>query len=109
METAAKNPSRSAEVAQIIIEQLGKKCLFMLGACNLIHGEREIEGEKMPGLSMKIKGSKVAYIIISLDVWDQYNMRFLNRSGNLIQNVGAVGPEELHTMITKYTGLYTSL
>lgn len=101
--------SKSAEVAAQIIEQLGKKCLFMLGAGNLIHGEREIEGQKMPGLAIKIKGSKISYIIISVDVWDTYNMRFLNRSGNLVQNVNSVDVSELHNMIEKYTGLRTSL
>lgn len=96
-----------SNVAKIIIEQIGGKALFMLGAKNLLnHGEEN-------ALSFRIRGSKkVNYIKISLTPSDLYNMEFGKIWGHnykVVREVNEVYVDMLHSLIEDTTGLYTSL
>lgn len=95
----------SKEIAETIIQQLGRKALFMLGAHTLIHGTFD----NMPGLLFSIKGSKVKHITIVLNGADLYNMTFQDGRGKRETKEENVYAEDLKKTITKHTGLYTSL
>lgn len=93
-------------VAQIIQQQLGGKALYMLGAKNLLAGRDY--------LSFRIgRNSKgVNYIKITLNDKDLYDVEFGSIRGTkytVKKEVKDVYVGELHEIIERYTGMYTSL
>lgn len=93
------------KTSDIILQQLGSKALFMLGANTLLALEN--------GLSFKIKGSKLfRYIKIELNSLDLYDITFVNFRGINITNtktVNNVYAENMHKLIETETKLYTKL
>lgn len=97
------------QIAQTIIDQLGRRTLFMLGAKNLL--------DLGNGLQFRIRGSgRVNTIMIELDAGlDLYDVKFykIGRApGYKITEVAiyrGVHVEQLHPMIEETTGLRTSL
>jgi hypothetical protein len=95
----------SNEIARNIVEQLGNGTLAMLGARNLLAGERD--------LTFKIMGSKKAtHIKIALAADDTYTVTFMKvRSLNVttVAEETMVYVDSLHKTIEAHTGLYTRL
>lgn len=93
------------ETAKIIANQLGNKCLFMLGAKNLLAGTNQ--------LTFRIRGSKVCnYLQIVLDPSDTYTVNFKKIRGLDCKEVSShsgIYCDGLHQLIERVTGLYTSL
>ena len=93
--------------AEIIIEQLGHRALYMLGA----HTFTTNGGEN---LAFRIKGSrKVNYINIKYDALrDLYDMEFCKLARfdhKVIEQVNSVYADNMHSIIEEVTGLYTSI
>lgn len=102
---------RNQEIAKIIAQQIGGKAFYMLGAKNKIYGENE-KGQTY--LGFKIRGSRKAnYIkVIYNDGLDIYNIEFgkiRNFEYKIVKTVEEVYCDQLHDIIEKETGLYTSL
>lgn len=93
------------EIANTIKNQLGAKCLFMLGAKNLAGGSNF--------LSFRIRGSKLAnYVKITLNISDLYEVEFGKIRGTDYKEVASVCgvyATELHEIIEAKTGLDTSI
>ena len=92
-------------IAKEIRSQLGHKCLYMLGAFNLLAHD--------DGLSFRIRGSrKVNYIKITLNALDLYDIEFRVvsvKQNKLVVLHGNVYFDMMHSLIEKETGLYTKL
>jgi len=92
-------------VAKNIIDQLGSKALFMLGAKDLAASN--------DGLSFKIRGSKsFTNITIKLNGSDLYDVTFYKvRAGKISrEDINTdIYVDQLHKMIEQKTGLYTKL
>jgi hypothetical protein len=102
--------NKSLEVANTIRQQLGHKCLRMLGAQDLVGGENSLQ--------FKIRGSrKVNKIRIVLDASDTYTVSFYKSTGHYstertvkeIASFEGVYADQLHKLIESTTGLYTSI
>lgn len=112
---------KEPDVADIIVQQLGKLTLMMLGAYNLVKSTKE------NWLSFRIKGSrKVNYIKITLKWDDTYTMEFgkiknvdpekamsmtpeqYRAAGyQVVKEVPGVYAEDMHSLIEENTELYT--
>ncbi len=101
---SAAQPS-TPSVAQIIVGQLGRKALFMMGAKDLMAAPA--------ALTFKIRGSKFCnQIQISLAADDTYTISFFKIRGislRLIENCEGVYVDSMHQLISSKTGLYLSL
>ena len=113
--TAAQNAKEYARaVAEEIRRQLGPMCLAMLGAHTLL--AHTCPGND-PALSLKIQGSEtVNYLKISLTPMDVYRVEFGFIGGpsqdfeyRVVQLIEGAHAEDLHRLIERHTGLYTSL
>jgi hypothetical protein len=103
--------TRSQEVAQVILSQIGgKRFQMMTGAKNFIAGQNE---NKEHYLSFKIpRSNKITHITISLTVMDEYNMKFISVHGTKIKDVAEVKGlffDQLQEVFTEYTGLLTRM
>lgn len=103
------NVRRADEVANTIIEQIGRPALFMLGAKDLLSTTHE----GRPGLCFKIRGSeKGNFLRITLERSDTYVVELVKSRGTSWKQVGEVEgvyADSLHGTIERLTGLYTSL
>jgi hypothetical protein len=94
-----------SEIVKTIVSQIGNKCLFMLGAKNLVSGGHF--------LTFRIRGSKkVNSIKILLNDKDLYNLTFVKIHGDNVKEVAFVEDvcaENMHQVIESNTGLRTSL
>lgn len=93
-------------VANEIKNQIGTRALFMLGACNILGGEKE--------LTFKIRGCrKVTHITITLDPSDTYTVTFCKCRGfeapTTVKEVEMVHADGLCQVIEINTGLAVSL
>jgi len=101
------NTTTNIEVANTILEQLGRRCMMMLGAVSVVGGENDLQ--------FRIRGSrKVNKIRIELTPADTYTVSFyrLSNHGLTVKTVATIEDvyaDSLHTVIEKHTGLYTSL
>jgi hypothetical protein len=78
----------------------------MLGAKDVVGGPNFLQ--------FAIRGSKTAHKIrIELDPSDTYTIRFYRRAGRFemkeVASFSDVYSDQLHSIIEKHTGLYTSL
>lgn len=93
------------QVAETIRQQLGNRCLYMLGAKHLLGDETSLQ--------FSIQGCKeINKIQIILDPSDTYTMKFWKIRGadfKLVKEVNEVYCDQLHDMIESITGLATSL
>ena len=93
------------EIGREILNQLGNKALFMLGAVNIGLGHNYV--------SFKIRGSKkVTHIRIELNSLDTYDMTFYKVRGTdykVVREYNQVYCDDLHRLIRQETGLNTSL
>lgn len=97
------------QIAQTIINQLGRGALYMLGAKDLL--------DLGNGLQFRIRGSRKANtIMIELDEGaDLYHVRILKigRAPNYriteVANVSGLFADQLRPVIEQNTGLYMSL
>lgn len=101
----ANTARESLEVANTIRDQLGHKCLFMLGAQYLAGGNDY--------LSFKIRGSRrVSHIKIILDPSDTYTIEFHKISPSeykIVKSLSGIYCDQLHEIIRSVTGLNTNL
>jgi hypothetical protein len=87
-------------VANEILHQIGKRALYMMGACNYM-GEDN-------GVTFKIKGSKnYNFIKILLNNMDTYDITFIKLSltKRTEKKIDGVYNDNLHEIISKETGL----
>ena len=99
------------QVARTILEQLGgNKFVVMTGARNLVGSENS--------LSMRIgrNSTRINALRITLDASDTYTMTFsrvrrtkAGLSNDTIKELSGVYCDQLRTIFTDTTGLYTSL
>lgn len=105
-ERSREEKDRDMQIAKTIMEQLGRRCLFMINAKNLATIERGLS------LKMQCRGSKFNYLSIKLNSGDTYDMHFMKIWGAKITNEAKltdVYVDNLHNMIENHTGLRTSL
>lgn len=92
-------------IATEIRNQLGHRALMMMGALNVLGGERSLQ--------FKIRGSqKVSNIRIELAADDTYTVKFFKIRGLNVKTVAeldGVYVDGLHGVIESNTGLYLSL
>lgn len=91
-------------VAKTILEQVGGKALFMMGAYCVLYTQN--------GVQFRIQGSKKASLIeIVLESSDTYTVRFYKGRAEpkMIKEVSDVYCDSLHSTIESVTGLYLSL
>ena len=99
--------TKNQEIAKTILEQLGgNKFIAMTGAKNLGAGESY--------LSFKImrNASKATHIKITLNSMDVYDMEFIKCrkfDATTLHVVNNIYAEDLQSVFTQKTGLYTSL
>jgi len=97
--------NRNREIAKIIMDQLGKSTLFMLGAKDFIAIEN--------GLLFSIRGShKANRIRITLMPSDTYKMEFIRVRAlkiNPVKTFDVVYCDQLHELIEEVTGLCTKM
>jgi hypothetical protein len=108
MATTETTPKSSPAVATEILNQLGgRRFVAMTGSKNFVYDNSS--------LSMRLARNKAGaqYLNIKLNGLDLYNLRFskVNRSFDLVivaeyENIYA---EDLQSLFTEVTGLYTSL
>lgn len=105
-ETTTAARTQSLEIARILMQQLGRSTLFMLGAKDFVSG-----GEFH--LSFRIRGSsQVNLIQIRLDPSDTYTVRFSRVRGvkvTLVKETDDIYNDQLHGLIERVTGLRTRL
>lgn len=105
-EAQTVSTERSREIAQILMGQLGRKALFMLGAHTFVSG-----GEFH--LTFRIKGCPTINVIqIRLDPSDTYTVRFSRVRGSKVTKVSEhsdIYCDSLHRLIESETHLRTSL
>lgn len=99
------NTMNTLEIAQTIKDQLGDRCLFMLGARHFHTGADH--------LSFRIRGSHKANAIrIALDPMDTYTVTFWKIRSPNIKEVGrfeGIYCDMLYDLIRRVTGLNTNL
>jgi hypothetical protein len=91
-------------IAKEILNQIGNKALFMMGACNFI-GDAN-------GVIFKIKGSKkFNYIKITLNSMDLYDISFIKLSiaNRTTKDINSIYSDQLNDIISKETGLYLKI
>jgi hypothetical protein len=94
-------------VANTIRDQLGHRCLYMLGAKNLAGDSTSLRfkiGQNNHGVN---------WIKISLNGMDLYDMTFMwcrpGRDGVVKSEVSDIYAEDLHSVIESETGMRTTL
>ena len=101
------NATINQDLATNLMDQIGKRTFFMLGASNFIYSSEN------PMLSFRIKGSRAFNMIrIEGEPSDTYKITFINFKGINIKKeevVEGVYADMLHKMIESKTGLFTSL
>lgn len=105
--------SLNVSVPRTIVNQLGRKALFMLGAKDLTADGNTLRFR----IGRNAKG--VSHIFITLDASDTYTVEFRNIraarkapagfTNNLRSSVEGVYVDSLHRVIEEGTGLYTRL
>jgi hypothetical protein len=105
--TSSNKTQDQMETAQTIANQIGDKALFMIGAKSL--------GATENSLQFKVgrNDKKVTHVKIEHNSLDLYTMTFYNQRGYnasvVLSEVENVYADMLNTIITKHTGLDTSL
>jgi len=93
------------EIAKEIVRQIGNMALSMLGAKNLLAGERSLQFD--------VRGSKKANRISVTLAWDDtYTVAFFKGRGLSLKKVAeseGVYVDNLRGVIAQGTGLYVSL
>jgi hypothetical protein len=95
-----------------ILRQLGgNKFLAMTGAKNLVYSEKE-NNYLLMKLTRNLSGAQ--YLKITLTVWDTYTMVFSkvnSKTGEIktVKEIENVYCDELQSIFSKVTGLYTRL
>lgn len=96
---------RNKAIAQEILRQLGgNKFVAMTGARNF--------GFDGPSLSFAIGSgakNKIKYVKIKLTPMDVYDMTFMDRNGNTVEQYDGVYNDQLRDLFTEATGMDTSL
>lgn len=92
-------------IAETIVQQLGgNKFKVMTGASSFSYGDKT--------LSFRIKGSKIKAVRIILEPSDTYKMEFLkmvNFEVKIVSSADMVYCDQLQSVFTEHTGLYTRL
>ena len=95
--------------AEEVLQQLGgRKFIAMTGANNFV------KNDKAKSIIFKLPRAKsgIKYVRITLTSMDVYNIEFISARGSNIKTVATakgVYNDELQSVFTQYTGLYTSL
>jgi hypothetical protein len=90
-------------VSKTILDQIGFKSLYMIGAKNFVSDKNSVMFRIM-------KNSKqVSYIKINLNQSDLYDIEFLGRTGKPKSKLNDIYVDQLHKVIEQNTELYTSL
>lgn len=96
--------------AKIIAQQLGNKCLYMIGAKNLAGDDNSLQ------FKIGRNSIGITHIKIELTGMDLYNMKFYKfrkpmteKSLEPVAEALGIYDDMLHAMIEKHTGLRTKL
>lgn len=93
------------EIAKTILTQLGgNKFIAMTGAKNF----GILSGGQGIGFSIP-RHNKVKYLRIKLNSLDTYDIEFLNTKVEVIKTYNGIYNDQLQSIFTQETGLYTSL
>jgi hypothetical protein len=94
-------------IAQTIAEQIGRPAFAMMGAKNIVAGERDLT------FKVGANAKKVTHVRVTLDPSDTYSVEFIrvgrNYSVTTLASVALVHVEQLRSTIEANTGLYLSL
>jgi hypothetical protein len=95
------------EIAKEILRQLGgSKFVVMTGSKNFVSDNNKLT------MQLTTNALKAKWLTITLDASDTYTMKFLKLKGSeltTLKEIEGVYCDQLQTLFTKYTGLYTSL
>lgn len=92
------------EVAKTILQQLGgKQFQMMTGAKNFVADENSLQ------FKIGSNAKRVGYVRIQLDPDDTYTVQFTSSSGKLIKELDMIYADQLQSVFTDYTGMYTRL
>lgn len=92
------------EVAKTILQQLGgKQFQMMTGAKNFVADENSLK------FKIGSNAKRVGYVRIQLDPDDTYTVQFMSSSGKLIKELDMIYADQLQSVFTDYTGMYTRL
>jgi ribosomal protein L5 len=95
--------------AQTVLKQLGgNKFIMMTGAKNFVQDAKK----RMIGFKIGRNSKSINYVRITLNGMDTYDMEFLRIRGGkvtVVKEVKGVYNDQLQSIFTKYTGLYTHL
>lgn len=101
------------EIANTIVNQIGGKALYMLGAKNKTYGVNDKGNVFISFKTMKTAGGKANYVKVIYNAGlDLYNMEFGRIWGytyKILNTYENVYFEDMRGLIEKETGLYTSL
>jgi hypothetical protein len=94
--------------AEEVLQQLGgRRFIAMTGAKNFVKNDKD------KSITFKIPRAKdgITHVMITLNASDTYTVNFLSIRGNNIKQkpVKGVYNDQLQSVFTQYTGLYTSL
>ena len=95
--------------AEEVLQQLGgRKFIAMTGAKNFVKNDKD------KSITFKLPKAKsgINYVTIKLTSMDLYDVEFLSIRGTNIKSVAKVKRvynDQLQSIFTKHTGLYTSL
>ena len=94
--------------AEEVLQQLGgRRFIAMTGAKNFVKNDKE------KSITFKIPKAKdgITHVMITLNASDTYTVNFLSIRGNNIKQkpIKGVYNDQLQSIFTQYTGLYTSL
>jgi hypothetical protein len=106
--TSIKEEKLNEWRAEEVLQQLGgRKFIAMTGAKNFV------KDDKAKSITFKIPRAKdgITHVMITLNSSDTYTINFLSIRGNNIKQkpVKGVYNDQLQSVFTQYTGLYTSL
>lgn len=87
-------------VAKTIKNQIGGLAFAMMGAKNLVGGDKYLQ------FKVGSNPKNVSTVKVELDPNDTYKVSFYNRRGNLIKEAEEVYVDMLHGIIESNTGLY---
>ena len=97
----------SGDAYKEIMNQLGgNKFVVMTGSKNFVHSNN---GNT---LTFKVgSGTKksIVYISITLNSMDTYDIKFMNRKGNIVSEFNGIYADQLTDIFTQETGFYTKL
>lgn len=105
--------SAAQTIAQTILDQLGRETLVMIGAKNLLAGERHVQ------MKLGRNAKRVTHLTVTLEDDDTYTMKFdrvpttrqLIRGAEIktLAEISFLYFDQLRPVIERHTGLYTSL